>query len=134
MKGDILLYTVNTDVATTADSLVPLGGVVRRRGCGITLLGNTLNIREKGYYEISVSATMTASAAGTVTLTAQYGGTEIPGATATETFTTALTEVRSMAFSAVVRVECPCDGGITLEVSGTADADFENIAVEVVRV
>lgn len=134
MKSNILIFTTNSDVVATTGSLVPIGGIVRRRGCGFSILGNTINIAEKGYYEVIINATLTASAAGNITLTAQYAGNDIPGATATETFSTADTEVRSMSISAIIRVDCPCDGGVTIEVGGTPDATFENVSVGVIRV
>lgn len=134
MKCDVLLYTVGSGAVVTPGNNVPIGAVVRRKGCGISVIGDTLKISQRGFYEVTVSATMTASVAGDVTVSANFNGAPIAGATATETFTTADTENRSISFTAVIKSECPCDGGISFTVSGTPDVTFSNFAVEVVSV
>lgn len=128
-----LLYTVNqTDTLVAVGGVVPLGSIVRRKGCEIQLNGNAIYIQEPGYYDVDVSATFFAAAAGDTTITLFQNGVEVPGATATETITTALTEDRSITIPATVRVTCCADTLLTVVLTGNA-ATLTNFTVRVVR-
>ena len=128
-----VLYTVNA-VTTTAALGVPidLGTVIRRKNCGVSTDGSVVRLEENGYYAVDVSATFSAAAAGNVTLTLYKDGVAVPGATATETITTASTELRSVEIPAVVRLSGPCGttGALTVVASGNAPT-VSNITVRV---
>lgn len=129
-----LIYVANTTpIATPLGTAANLGTIVRRKSCDMSLSGNAVNLTEAGFYDVDVAATFTGAAAGNVTLTLYKDGVAVPGATATETITTATTEYRSVGFHGVVRVGCCADSALTVVVSGTAIPTINSIAVEVVR-
>lgn len=129
------IYAVNTTAtAVTANSTVPVSTIVRRYGCGTNLLGNAVTLNEPGYYLVNVAATFTAPAAGVVALTLQDDGVQVPGATAATTITTASTENRSVAFSAIVRVMCgSAPDALTLVNTGVA-ATYSNVSISAVKI
>lgn len=127
------------NVATTSSTAVVTGGtlplatIVRKRGNEINLSGNAVAITDTGsnYYLVTVTATFTAPVVGVVKLDLQQNGTNVTGATASTTITTASTEVRSLSFSAVVRT-FNCCGLDSLSVANTGvGATFSNIAIQV---
>ena len=101
----LIYVALTTPTAVTTNNVVPFSTIVRRRGCGINLSGNTVAITDTGsnYYDVDVSVTFTAPVAGDVTFVLQQNGTAVTGATATETITTPTTEVRSISFPATIR-------------------------------
>ena len=120
MRREILL--VRRNLATQevlADGVVDQGSVYRRffEGCQCTRPvvseGTATTINATGLYKIEVEATFTAPAAGDVTLQLFENGVAIDGAFATETITTATTEVRSITFSTYVVVDQTRVLGIT---------------------
>ena len=77
------LYTaMQTPTAVAVDGVIPLGSLIRRYGCDITLNGNAVNIVGKGYYDVDTSITVAPTAAGTVTATLYKDGVAVPGADA----------------------------------------------------
>lgn len=122
----------NIYVATTTPTLVAAGGVlplstiVRRYGNALNQGGNSVIMNEPGYYLVNVSATFTAPIAGNVSLTLNQNGSAVTGATASTTITTATTEVRSLSFTAIVRVVCG-SAPSTLSIDNTGvEATFSN--------
>ena len=58
------LYTaMQTPTAVAVDGVIPLGSLIRRYGCDITLNGNAVNIVGKGYYDVDTSITVAPTAA-----------------------------------------------------------------------
>ena len=96
--------------------------------------GSVINIREPGYYDVDISATFTAAAAGDVTLTLLQDGVPVPGATATSTITTATTQVENSAIMATVRVMCCGNSNLSVLVGGTAAPTISNMAVQVTKI
>lgn len=129
------IYAVNTTSASVvANGTLPLSTIVRRYGCAANLTGNAVTLSEPGYYLVNVEATFTAPVAGVVTLALQDDGVAVQGATASTTITTATTEVRSLAFTAIVRVFCnSTPDALTIVNTGVA-ATFSNIAISVVKI
>ena len=77
------LYTaLQTPTAVAVDGVIPLGSLIRRYGCDISLNGNAVNLSGAGYYDVDASITVAPTAAGTVTATLVKDGVAIPGATA----------------------------------------------------
>lgn len=131
------IYVANTAETTVEENgTLPLGNVVRRPcNKNIRLIGNEIQILDQysNYYDIVVSATFTAPAAGDVTVELQQNGVPIVGGTATETITTADTESRSISFSPSIRANCGCAlDSLKLVNTGVA-ATFSNIAVRVIK-
>lgn len=129
------IYAVNTtSAAVVANGTLPLTNIVRRYGCAANLSGNAVSLSESGYYLVNVNATFTAPVAGVVTIALQDDGVAVQGATASTTITTATTEVRSLNFTAIVRVFCnSAPDALTVVNTGVA-ATYSNIAISVVKI
>lgn len=131
-KPNIYVATT-TDTSVVANGILPLATIVRRRESGINLSGNSVSISDCGsnYYKVTVSASFTVPTAGDVTLTLQQNGTNVTGATASTTISTASTEIGSLSFTAIVRTfnNVGIDS-LTIVNSGVA-ATFSNIAMTV---
>lgn len=130
-----LIYTANTaGAAVPVGNTVPVGSIVRKYGKCIDATGSAINILEPGYYEVSVSATFTAAAAGDVRLTLLQDGVAVSGATAAETVTVAGTQLANLGIVAVVRVCKCCSANLSVVVGGTAAPTVGNMAIRVVKV
>ena len=118
------LYIANTaSTSVVSGGIVPFNTTVRRRGLEIQRGGGGAVIEDSGsnYYEVEVSVTFTAPAAGIATFKLQQNGADVIGATASTTITTPTTEVRSVSFPATIRTFC-CGSidTLTLVCSGIA--------------
>ena len=125
------IYTANTGAQSVpVGGTISLGGIVRRFGCAVDLNGSTINITEPGYYDVNVSVTAAATAAGAVTATLFNNGVAVPGAMASAT-AAAAGDIVNLSFESVVRV--PCGGNsaaLSVILTGTAST-VSNIAVVV---
>ena len=129
-----LIYTALTTAATPAiGNTVPVGSIVRRKGCGVSADGSVINLTDPGYYDVEIEATVAAAAVGSVVLQLQANGVAVPGATATVSISTANTQVETIGISAVVRVMCCTDTMLSIRVSGTTAPTISNLAVKVVH-
>lgn len=134
------LYTaMQTPTAVAVDGVIPLGSLIRRYGCDITLNGNAVNIVGKGYYDVGkgyydvdTSITVAPTAAGTVTATLYKDGVAVPGATASAAGAAGAPVV--LAFPALVRQACCASGAsLTLVLTGAAST-VSNVALRVQRI
>ena len=67
----------------------------------------TFTLRKPGFYYITVNTTFTTDATGLATIELQNGGVAVPGATGSETITTA-GDTKSIAFATIVKVLPSC--------------------------
>lgn len=127
------LYTaMQTPTAVAVNGVIPLGSLIRRYGCDVSLNGNAVNITGTGYYDVDTSVTVAPTAAGTVTATLVRNGVPIPGATASASAAAGAPVV--LAFPALVRQACCASGSaLTLVLSGAA-ATVSNVAFRVQRI
>ena len=127
------LYAVlQTPTAVAIDGVIPLGSLIRRYGCDISLNGNAVNLSGAGYYDVDASITVAPTAAGTVTATLVKDGVAIPGATASAAAAAGAPTVLS--FPALVRQACCAAGSaLTLVLTGAA-ATVNNVALRVQRI
>lgn len=127
------LYAVmQTPTAVAVDGVIPLGSLIRRYGCDVTLNGNAVNITGAGYYDVDASGTVALAAAGTVTATLFKDGVAVPGATASASGAAGAPVV--LAFPALVRQACCASGtALTLVLTGAA-ATVNNVAMRVQRI
>ena len=95
-------------------------------GCtvGHTPGATSFTLNKPGYYYVTFNTTFITEATGNVTVELRNGGIAVPGATATETITTA-GDAKSIAFATIVKVLpscCAVDNTATLTfvVDGTA--------------
>lgn len=123
-----LLARNTTPQVIATGGIVNQGQVARRyckKICGLKAFefnetSNTL--QAEGIYEIIASITFTGAAAGVATFSLAQNGVVIPGATASETITTADTEVRNVTLLGAVLVDENC-------VLGVPSITAENITV-----
>lgn len=133
--GKSLIYTVNnTGAAVSIGNSVPIGSIIRRYGRCIDATGSAINLTEPGYYDVDITANVTAAAAGNVTLFLTQNGTAVPGAIATATITTANTQVENLSMASTIRVRCCGEASLAVVVGGTTAPTISNMAVRVVRV
>lgn len=127
------IYTaMQTPTAVSAGGVIPLGSLVRRYGCDISLNGNAVNITSPGYYDIDASITATLTAAGTVTVTLYKDGAAVPGATAS--VTGAASGTVDLNIPALVRQACCAVGSaLTLVLTGAAST-INNVGLRVQRI
>ena len=127
------IYTTNTTAPTIAvDGIIPVGTTTRRYGCNIRQDGNAITLCGQGYYLVNVSATVTPTAAGTVSVTAQKDGVSIVGATGSETVA-AVSNAANISITAIVRNACGCDSSILSFILGGVAAVVDNFAVTVYK-
>lgn len=118
------LFAINTTQQTlTGGGSVDLGNPVHGFGCvcsqrAIDVTGNNLTLREGGMYGIVFSATVTSSAAGTVTLQVYQDGTAI-GAPQSVAIATA-DDLASVTVPIGPRVACKASSIISLVATTTA--------------
>ena len=127
------IYTTNTAAPTIAvDGIIPVGTTTRRYGCNVRQDGNAITLCGQGYYLVNVSATVTPTAAGTVSVTAQKDGVSIVGATGSETVS-AVSNAANISITAIVRNACGCDSSLLSFILGGVAAVVDNLAVTVVK-
>lgn len=127
-----LYAALQTPTAVAIDGVIPLGSLIRRYGCDISLNGNAVNLSGAGYYDVDASITVAPTAAGTVTATLVKDGVAIPGATASAAAAAGVPTVLS--FPALVRQACCAAGSaLTLVLTGAA-ATVNNVALRVQRI
>lgn len=128
------IYAVNTSVGSAivdGGTYVPLS-IVRRFGSNLNLSGNGIRLKGAGYYDVNVSATVTAGAAGTITATLYKDGQAIPGATASSI--AVANAVVNLPITALVKLGCNCeDSLLTVVISGAATTS-QNLAITVEKV
>lgn len=132
MCNNSLIYLASPNpVSVLQGATIPLNTIVRRRGCSIQKSGDSIVLGASGYYHVSITETFTAPVAGTVSSEARIDNVAVTGAKASTTVTTANTEVRSLSYDFIVRVNC-CNGPVTLSfVNSGVAINTSNIAVAV---
>ena len=129
-----LIYTANTSGATVPiGNTVPVGSIIRRYGHCIDATGSAINLGESGYYLADVSASVTAAAAGDVTLSLAQNGVLVPGATATATISTVNTQVVNLKILGIVRAMCCNPSSLSIVVGGETAPTINSMAISVVR-
>lgn len=131
-----LYAAMQTPSAVAVGGVIPLGSLIRRYGCDLSLNGNAVNItggtQSAGYYDVDASLTVAPAAVGTVTVTLFKDGVAVPGATASAT--AAASDALDLNITALVRqVCCAAGSALTLVLTGAA-ASVENVALRVQRI
>lgn len=102
----------NTSTQTVGvDGLVNIGTVYRKNtikdGSGVLTFSNdstSVSLNQRGVYHVTVTAIVSGDDAGVVTLQLLENSVDIPGALASETITTATTELRTLTIDTYVLV------------------------------
>lgn len=109
----LLIGTKNTGTQTLlTDGVIDIGSVYRKyckkNECGIGAFSRTANdvtLNHSGIYHVTATFVASAPAAGTVTVQLLLNGEAVDGAFASETITTATTELRTMVIDYYVLVD-----------------------------
>ena len=142
MSKSLGYYNFTGSQAVLADSSLPLTTTVRQFGRNIRLGNNSAVIsdgcnccgtcdRAAGYYNASVNTTLTASSAGTITVSLFQDGNQVTGAT--QTVTAVAGDTYPLSFTAPVRVLCGQEQSVlTIRVSGQT-VTATNVSLDVVK-
>lgn len=140
MSKNLGYYTYTGSTGVTAGNTLPLTNTVRQRGNCIRLRNNAVVLRSMcacnggeqavGYYDVSVNATLSATAEGTVTVSLYQDGNLVPGAFQTSTVA-AENNLVNFGFTAPVRVFCgQSESTLTIYVNGQ-NVSTLNVAITV---
>lgn len=128
-------FIVNgTPQTITGGGVVNPGAATHGFGCTccgrtIQLSGTNINLRDSGYYQVNVGATVSASAAGNVTLSLYQDGTLV--AQGSEAIAS-VNDIASISFPAGIKVNC--NSVLTLVATSTAgDPIVTNIYTAVLK-
>lgn len=144
-----ILGTKNIGTQTVlADGIVNIGSVYRRyckkNTCGIPAFSRTANdisLQHEGIYHITATLVGSGDVAGVVTVQLSINGSLVDGAFASETITTADTELRTFVIDYYILVDKDCILGAESTISQTVslvntgvDATFSSVIVNVDKV
>lgn len=122
------IYCANQSVQTIQENgIVSPGSVIRRFGCNCNLIGNGIELRGEGYYQIIASITLDPTATGGVTVTLLQDGTPITGAVAT----TAGEDVITLCIPTAVRLNCCCNNATAITCQLSAGASVSNYTIQI---
>jgi hypothetical protein len=145
----LLLGVKNTATqAVLADGIINIGSVYRRyckkSACGVPAFSRTANdisLQHSGIYHLTATFVASAPTAGTVTVQLNVNGEPVDGAFASETITTADTELRTLVIDYYVLVDKDCILNTEATVAQTIsfentgdDATFTSVVVNVDKV
>ena len=115
-----MLATGNTTATTlTADQAIPVGTVALRTNNDAKLNNGSIEIQKAGVYEVLANFSITATAAGNVTVQMLANGTAVTGAKATVTATAAGTVI--IPVQGYIRAT-PAAPGATIPITWTVNA------------
>ena len=132
----LLLGVKNTGTQTVlTDGVVNIGSSYRRyckkNSCGVpafTRTANDISLQHSGIYHLTATFVASAPAAGTVTVQLNVNGEPVDGAFASETITTATTELRTLVIDYYVLVDKDCI--LNTEATVAQTISFENTGVD----
>lgn len=130
------LYVVNNSTQeVVTNGLINPGAVIRRFGPGVSLVGNGVQLNERGYYSLNLSITLAATEAGEVEVTVLKDGVALPGAIATQT-AAAAGDFVNLSIDALIRNIGCCYTGpystLTFELTGVNSSvtNFAAVAIK----
>ena len=138
MSRKSYVKTVNSNATSVlANSVIPIGTtlVTGYDRSNIERVGNSVIIYDRcsNGYKVTANVTFTAPVAGTVTILMQKNGSNIAGATAITTVTTATTEVRNLSFSTIIKSTSGCTNDVITLLTGSLAITTSNVEFDVER-
>lgn len=145
----LLLGVKNSATQTVlADGIINIGSVYRRyckkNACGVPAFSRTVNdisLQHSGIYHLTATFVASAPTAGTVTVQLAQNGELVDGAFASETITTATTELRTLVIDYYILVDKDCVLNTESTIAQTVsfentgdDATFTSVVVNVEKV
>lgn len=106
-----MIEAYSKNVTVTTNSTIPLNNVAIDKGCGVSINGSTITFNKCGVYKVTVSATVTATVAGLLSLQIFKNGSPQVQAITSNTAADA-TSLNSMSVTTLVQVpinNCRCD-------------------------
>ena len=136
-----MLNVYSKNVVVAADSAIPLNNVSLLKGTSAILQGaSSIVLNKCGIYEISISATGIASAAGDISIEVYKNGVAQAGSIITETAADT-TSKHALSLTSLVQVptnsnvNCPCSIPTVISLINTGVATtYDNIEVTVTRI
>ena len=136
-----MIETYSKNITVAAETPIPLNNVDSIKGNSVTKLGtSTLQFNKSGIYEVTVSATANAEAAGDISVQLERNNVLQPQAISTVTAADVAT-LYSLGFTTLVQVpnnNCNCNCAIiptTIEfVTGEVETTFDTIDVVVTKI
>lgn len=146
----LLIGTRNIGTQTVlADGVVNIGSTYRkfckRNRCGsptFAVTANGITLNTEGIYHITAVLVGSGSAAGALSVQLALNGVLVDGAVATETITTADTEIRTWVIDFYAKVDTDCVLGVTstdaqtvslVNTSDAIDATFTSVVVNITK-
>lgn len=137
-----IIGTRNTSTqALAVGDTLELGSVYRRyisRGkCGLNTYefnGDSISLQHSGFYHVTATITFSAPAPGDVVFQLASNGTPIVGATATETITTADTEIKTTTIDFYILVNRGCVANVPTTIIETLSILNTGVASTVTNV
>lgn len=127
------IYAVNTSTVA-----IPEGGnyqpntIIRRFGQCCQMANNAMQLNGQGYYDVAVTATVTGTVAGGVTMTVYQDGAAVPGMNATQTIK-AVGDTVTLGTSGIVRVYCGKNSSTLTIVIGGQAVTGNNLAIDITK-
>ena len=127
------IYAVNTSTAT-----IPEGGayqpntIIRRFGQCCQMANNAMELNGQGYYDVAVTATVSGTVAGNVTMTVYQDGAAVPGMNATQTIK-AVGDTVTLGTSGIVRVYYGKNSSTLTIVIGEQAVTGNNLAIDITK-
>ena len=127
------IYAVNTSTVA-----IPEGGnyqpntIIRRFGQCCQMANNAIQLNGQGYYDVAVTATVSGTVAGNVTMTVYQDGAVVPGMNATQTIK-AVGDTVTLGTSGIVRVYCGRNSSTLTVVIGGQAVTGSNLAVDITK-
>lgn len=138
MSRKSYVKTVNSNATSVlANSVIPIGTtlVTGYDRSNIERVGDSVIIYDRcsNGYKVTANVTFTAPVAGTITILMQQNGSNITGATASTTVTTATTEVRNLSFSTIVKSTSGSTNDVITLLTGSLAIATSNVEFDVER-
>lgn len=123
-----LIYTaLETSTPVAVGQIIPLGSTIRRYGCNLNQNGNVIEACGRGYYKVTVVATMSAPSTDPITVSLQQDGVTVTGASSTITVAGTSDET-VLTIIGVIRNRVENTSQLSLVLTGAA-ATVDNLAV-----
>lgn len=127
------IYSVNTSTATILEGgTYQPNTIIRRFGQCCQMANNAMQLNGQGYYDVAVTATVTGTVAGNVTMTVYQDGAAVPGMNATQTIK-AVGDTVTLGTSGIVRVYCGKNSSTLTIVIGGQAVTGNNLAIDITK-
>ena len=132
MSRSLIQVTNQSTQAVTANSIISLGSTQRRYGCNCRLSGNGIEIEGEGYYTVDADVSVAPTATGSVTVALYNNGTQVQGAIAYGSVSTAGNPT-TLSINATLRQGCCSSADNLTLVLLEGAGNVQNVSMRVVK-